>query len=87
VGHAQHDLVDAQGAAARLREACRLWQENGLPFEEARARLQLGAAYRRLGVGDIAGMEIAASAAVFKRLGASLELRRAAALADGGEPD
>ena len=78
---------DAQGAAARLREACRLWQENGLPFEEARARLQLGAAYRRLGVGDIAGMEIAASAAVFKRLGASLELRRAAALADGGEPD
>jgi len=77
---------DARAASGSLRQACQIWNENGLPFEEARARLLLGTAYRQLGVAENAAMEIAAATAIFERLGATLELRRAGRLAEGSQP-
>ena len=60
-----------------MRRARELWSENGLPLEEARARVALAAAYRRLGVEDIASLETDAAVAAFQRLGATLELQGA----------
>lgn len=81
-GSVQLARGDPRGSIASLRQACQIWNENGLPFEEARARLVLGAGYRQLGVAENAAMEIAAATAIFERLGASLELRRAVELAE-----
>jgi len=66
---------DPQAATETLRRARELWSENGLPLEEARARLALAAAYRRLGVEDMAKLESDTAIAVFRRLGANLELQ------------
>jgi DNA-binding winged helix-turn-helix (wHTH) protein len=83
-GGVRQALGDIEGAIDCLRNAARLWSENGLPLEEARSRLALGAAYRAAGLDEIAAMEIEAAAAGFERLGATLDLRRAAALAKAG---
>lgn len=67
----------AQAAIDTLRRARELWAESGLPLEEARARLALAEAYRRLGIADIAALESDAAIAAFQRLGATLDLRGA----------
>jgi DNA-binding NarL/FixJ family response regulator len=60
-----------------LRDAYRRWQELNAPYDAAKARLLLATAYRALGDEDAAALELDAATAVFTRLGAALESRRA----------
>jgi len=53
-----------------LREACRRWLELGAPYECARTRVLLAAAYERLGDTDSAAREQLAAVEVFTELGA-----------------
>ncbi len=77
---------DATAAAQYLRRAWHLWQEVDCPYEVARARLALATAYRGEGDEDAAVLEIKAAKATFERLGATLDILRAAELleADAG---
>jgi DNA-binding CsgD family transcriptional regulator len=77
---------DAAAALEQLRVAVAGWRDLGLPYEEARARLQVGVALR--GLGDQAGgtVEIRAARAGFDRLGAADDARRAAALLRPSRP-
>ncbi len=63
-------------AADILARAWRMWQEIGLPYESAQARVLLGRA--RLAQGDEAAarMEFRAAASTFSQLGAANDLRR-----------
>ncbi len=65
---------DFGAAMEKLGRAWRLWQEVGLPYENARARTLLGRA--RLAKGDTmgAGLELRAARGVFARLGAKRDL-------------
>jgi class 3 adenylate cyclase len=72
-------------AAARLREALRLWQEIDAPYEAARTRERLGLAYRAGGDEPSAALELDAARAAFDRLGATRDLHRVAE-AIGREP-
>ncbi|MFQ5967079.1 MAG: adenylate/guanylate cyclase domain-containing protein [Acidimicrobiia bacterium] len=78
--HSEGALALHQGglddAIAKSEEAWRLWGEADLPYEAARARLQLGTAYGANGSDTLAGMEIDAARSAFERLGATLDLRR-----------
>jgi class 3 adenylate cyclase len=76
VSLAQGDPLEAQ---ARLRDSVRLWVEIEAPYEAARAREMLGAAYRAGGDEDAAVLEIEAARAAFDRLGAAIDLRRVSA--------
>ena len=53
-----------------LRSACRRWQELDAPYDCARGRVLLAAAYRALNDADGAELELAAAAEVFEALGA-----------------
>jgi class 3 adenylate cyclase len=75
----------ASEAVATLSRAWRLWQEIDLPYEGARARLLLGEARQAAGDAHTARMEIRAARAVFERLGAALDLRRAGEILDEDE--
>jgi DNA-binding NarL/FixJ family response regulator len=68
-----------EAALPTLRAACRRWQELDAPYEAARVRLLLAAAYRALGDGDAAMRELDEAEAVFGRLGAGPDAARAAA--------
>jgi class 3 adenylate cyclase len=76
-------ILLAQGrtadAAARLRDSVKLWHEIEAPYETARARELLAAAYRAEGDADAATLELEAARAAFERLGAAIDLRRASA--------
>ena len=61
----------AEAALPTLRAACRRWQELDAPYEAARGRVALAGAYRALGDGDAAALELDAAEAVFERLGAA----------------
>ena len=63
--------------ARTLKRAWRLWTQCDLPYEAARARLAYGAALRAEGDEDAAHLEIGASKAAFRKLGAELDVRRA----------
>jgi class 3 adenylate cyclase len=85
--HAAHALAvvqlangDPGGAVRSGREAWRVWQELDAPYEAARTRGLLGAAYRELGDEDSAGVQLRAAAASLQQLGAAPEARRIAAL-------
>ncbi|MEX1249264.1 MAG: adenylate/guanylate cyclase domain-containing protein, partial [Acidimicrobiia bacterium] len=67
---------NAAGASTCLREAWKLWQEVGLPYEAAVARELLGIVYLSSGEPESADLELEAAAAAFARLGAELDLRR-----------
>jgi len=69
VGHAPASLE-------RLRQACRLWLEAGVPYEAARARVVLAQAHIALGNKDDAALELRAARSTFARLGAQPDLRR-----------
>jgi ATP/maltotriose-dependent transcriptional regulator MalT len=75
---------DAGRAIADLRAAVTRWNAIGLPYEEAQARLLVGAAARGLGDEEGARLEIQAARAAFERLGARRDALRAAALLAGG---
>jgi ATP/maltotriose-dependent transcriptional regulator MalT len=67
---------DAAAALAVLRRACAAWRELEMPYDAARARVQIGLACRALGDHDGAAFEIDAARATFERLGAGPDLAR-----------
>ena len=71
---------EAAVALAALRRACAGWRDLAMPYDTARARVQIGVACRALGDHDAAEFEIDAARAVFDRLGALPDLGRVAAL-------
>jgi class 3 adenylate cyclase len=71
---------DWDGAIGSLQRAIRAWQEIGAPHEVARARMLLGMAYRQAGEEDNAMIELDSARATFERLGATLDVQRAAEL-------
>ena len=77
---AEHRLEEA---AATLRAACHLWNDSAVPHEEARCRLLLGAVYHAQGNNELGRLEVETAAAVFERLGATLDRARAKALLEG----
>ena len=68
---------DAAGASRTLKQSWKLWNKCDLPYEAARSRLALGAALRVEGDEDAAVLEIGAAKAVFEKLGAMIDVRRA----------
>jgi class 3 adenylate cyclase len=76
-------LMEGDGTTARrnLATGVQLWRELGAPYETARARMALAAAYRMEGMGERALMELKAAGSTFERLGARLDARLAAASA------
>ena len=77
-GAVQLAASDAAGAMAELRAAAAMWNDMGLPYEEAEARLLVGAAAKTLGDEEGARLEIQTARAAFQRLGARVQARRAA---------
>jgi class 3 adenylate cyclase len=72
---------DPQTALEALRQARRLWQEDVCaPYESARVRMLTGQAYRALGEEDGATDEFEAAKTSFEKLGAVLDVQRAAEL-------
>ena len=67
-------------AGTRLREAIGLWTGLDAPYEAARMREVLAAAYRAENQQDRAAIEARTARDAFERLGAALDLRRADAL-------
>ncbi len=63
-------------ASPMLGRSWRLWMENDLPYESARARLRYGEAISAEGDRATARMDLKAARTVFERLGATLDLRR-----------
>jgi DNA-binding NarL/FixJ family response regulator len=65
-------------ALTSLRRASAGWRELGLPYEEARTRVQIAVACRALGDHDAAELELTSARSVFEQLGARPELARMA---------
>jgi class 3 adenylate cyclase len=77
---------DAVAAETTFRSVLRLWLELGVPYEVARTRLLLAAAYRAQGDAAAATLELEAARSTFERLGARRDLRRTAELLGGEAP-
>jgi class 3 adenylate cyclase len=69
---------DAKAARRALQAAVREWAEVNAPYEMARVRMAIGEAHRAAGNEDDALTELNAAHGVFQRLGARLDVRRAA---------
>jgi class 3 adenylate cyclase len=67
---------NAPDAAPLLREAVNILLASGLPFEAARARLDLGTALTQTGSEGLGRLEIDAAKSEFERLGAQWDLDR-----------
>jgi ATP/maltotriose-dependent transcriptional regulator MalT len=67
---------DLPKALTRLRDASTTWSELGMPYDVARARVEIAAACRRLGDEDTARRELDAARETFAQLGARPELSR-----------
>jgi class 3 adenylate cyclase len=77
---AQGAIQMAEGdaaAAASLRRGVQLWQELGVPFEAARARMLLAQAHAARGDPESAALELRAARSAFERLGATPDAGRA----------
>ncbi|MEY2476411.1 MAG: hypothetical protein QOG87_1726 [Actinomycetota bacterium] len=89
--HAQGAVLLAEAepraAVTALRSAWATWRELDAPYEGARARAQLGLAYRMLGDEDSAVMELDAASWVFQDLGAAPDLARLDLLSGADRPD
>jgi DNA-binding NarL/FixJ family response regulator len=72
------------GSLTALRAACRGWQDLAMPYDAARARVQVARACRALGDHDAAGMELDAARAVFEALDAAPDLARVTRLTAPG---
>ncbi len=81
-------LARGQGVAAlsSLRAACSAWNELDAPYEAARTRVLLGAAYDLLDDADAAQRELAAARACFERLGATAALDALDGMASSPNP-
>ncbi len=90
-GCARGALQMAEGEAAAalgsLRQSLRLWQEIDAPYEGARARVAMAAAYRASGDDASARLELDAALSAFERLGAALDTRRVRELLETGAGD
>ena len=75
---------DTKAACESLRSGWRFWQEVDAPYDVARARVLLAAAYRDEGDAEAATLELRAAVSTFERLGAVLDSRRAAELLGDG---
>lgn len=75
-GAVQLAQADQSGAERNLRQSAHLWQEVDCPYESARARVLLAAAYRAQGDDEAAVLELRAAKTTFERLGARLDLRQ-----------
>jgi DNA-binding CsgD family transcriptional regulator len=73
-------------ACATLRRALHEWQTLDLPYEVASTRVLLGRACRLAGDEDAATSSFDAGAAIFQRLGATLDEKRVAALRGAPSP-
>jgi DNA-binding CsgD family transcriptional regulator len=73
----------ADHAAPPLRRAFQLWRKLDVPYEAARARVQIALACRALGDEDSAAMELDAARQVFVELGAVPDVAAVDALAHG----
>ncbi len=71
-------------ALASFRSAIATWQDIGLPYETAQARLGYGLALRAAGDEEGATFEIGAAETAFEQLGAAPDAARAAAALRGG---
>jgi class 3 adenylate cyclase len=81
-GHEALLAGDGSGAARRLRQARRLWNEVGAPYEAAKAGAVLAEAHLAEGDPEAARIEAEAAHAAFERLGAGPDRDRSAALLD-----
>ena len=77
---------DARGALVALRLAWRAWQELGMPYEAARARVLVGLACRSLGDEDTAALDLEAARGSFAQLGAARDVDEIDAVARGSAP-
>jgi class 3 adenylate cyclase len=78
---------DARAAVSSLEQSLRLWIDEDLPYEAARARLVLGLAMRADDDEEGARLELEAAHSAFEKLGAVLDLRRAIDLLGGDVGD
>ena len=74
---------DPRAALGPLRQACRIWEALGAPYELARTRGLIGRACQRLGDADSARMEFDTAEWHLRQLGAAPELSRLQAHAAG----
>src|SRR5918999_1960 len=71
---------DAGAALAAARRASGAWQELGVPYDAARARVLVAQACAALGDADTAALELDAARDAFDRLGAAPDLAKLDAL-------
>jgi DNA-binding CsgD family transcriptional regulator/tetratricopeptide (TPR) repeat protein len=62
---------ETENALAKAREACRIWNDIGSPYESARARVVVARALRELGDEDSATTEFAVARRAFAEVGAA----------------
>ena len=72
---------DAMGAVVELRRAGAAWRDLELPYDAARASVQIARACRALSDHDAADRQLATALETFEHLGARTELARAGRLA------
>ncbi len=78
---------DARAALATERQGLRLWQEIDAPYEAARARVSMAAAYRGDGDEGSARLELEAALSTFERLGAEIAARQVRAMLEAGSTE
>lgn len=71
---------DAAAAVRSIRRGWHLWQDLDVPYEAARARMLLAAAYQAQGDREAAALELETAKSAFERLGAIPDVRRASDL-------
>jgi class 3 adenylate cyclase len=69
------DRGEVRPAIRNAREALRLWQQVGAPYEGAQARMALALAYLAEGNADSGALELQAAASTFDHLGAVPDAR------------
>ena len=86
-GHVRQAAGDRDGAREAFEDAVELLGRAGLPFESARARVDLAGALRVLERDDAAGQELERALEGFSALGAAGEERRVAGLQESRHAD
>ncbi len=74
-------------AASYLREALRIWEELGLPYELARVRRDLGRALAQMGDADGARVQLDAALSVFNTLGARPDAEEVTSALSSGDSE
>lgn len=77
IGSVQLAEGDAVAAVGSLRTAAATWRDLAMPYEEARCRVQVARCCHEMGDAHAAALELDAAVAVFERLGARVDLKRA----------